>query len=153
MKNLVKSLFIITLLGFFSCSPQVKPYSAEVNYINKEAAGTITVKSTGYGKNKEKAMIDAQKNAFRVILFKGLPGTQLNVPMVDNENEARSKNTAYFEKFFDQEFYKTFIMSSTQSSNLEKVKGGKKINVDLKINYNALRSDLEQNKVIRKFGF
>lgn len=153
MKNIVKSLFVITLLGLFSCSPQVKPYSAEVNFINKEAAGTITVKSTGYGNNREKAMIDAQKNAFRVILFKGLPGTQLNVPMVDNENDARSNNASYFEKLFDQEFYKTFIMSSTPSSNLVKVKGGKKIEVNLKINYNSLRIDLEQNKIIRKFGF
>jgi hypothetical protein len=44
-------------------------------------------------------------------------------------------------------------MSSTESSNLIKMKGTKKITVDVKINYNSLRKDLEQNQLIRKFGF
>ena len=44
-------------------------------------------------------------------------------------------------------------MSSTESSNLIDLKTGKKIFVDVKINFNSLRKDLEQNNIIRKFGF
>lgn len=153
MKNIQKSLFIIAIIGLHSCSPKLIPYSAEVNFLYKEAQGTIAVKSTGYGNNQTDAVSDAQKNAFKVILFKGLPGTELNVPLIENEVEAKSKKAEYFKKFFDKGNYKTFMMSSTESSNLIKVKGGKKIYVDVKINYNSLRKDLEQNQVIRKFGF
>lgn len=144
---------IIANLGLHSCSPKLQPYSSEVNFLYKEAQGTIAVKSTGYGKNQTDAVMDAQKNAFKVILFKGLPGTELNVPLIENENDAKSKHADYFKKFFDEGNYKTLMMSSTESSNLIKMKGTKKITVDVKINYNSLRKDLEQNQLIRKFGF
>jgi len=142
---------IIAILGLQGCSPKI--YSAEVNFLYKEAQGTIAVKSTGYGKNQYDAVIDAQKNAFKVLLFKGLPGTELNVPLIENENDAKSKHADYFKKFFDDGNYKIFMMSSTESSNLIKLQGAKKISVDVKINYNSLRKDLEQNQLIRKFGF
>lgn len=152
MKYTYKFLFVI-IIGLQSCSPKLQPYSAEVNFIYKEATGTIAVKSTGYGNNQTDAVSDAQKNAFIVILFKGLPGTELNIPLVENENEARSKHSDYFNKFFDEGYYKKFMMSSTESSKLIKMKGLNKITVDVKINYNSLRKDLEQNQLIRKFGF
>jgi len=154
MKNKLKSILgIIVILGLHSCSPKKQPYSAEVNFLYKEAQGTIAVKSTGYGKNQTEAVADAQKTAFKVLLFKGLPGTELNIPLIENENDAKSKNSEYFKKFFDQGNYRSFMMSSTESSNLIRLKGTKKITVDVKINYNSLRKDLEQNQLIRKFGY
>lgn len=154
MNSKLKSILVaMSILGLQSCSPKLQPYSGEVNFLYKEAQGTIAVKSTGYGKNQSEAVADAQKNAFKILLFKGLPGTELNVPLIENENDAKSKHGDYLRKLFDQENYKTFMMSSTESSNLIKMKGTKKITVDLKINYNSLRKDLEQNQVIRKFGY
>ena len=44
-------------------------------------------------------------------------------------------------------------MSSTLSENSIKSKDGVYSSIDLKINYNSLRKDLEQNNIIRKFGF
>jgi hypothetical protein len=154
MNNKIKLILgLIVILGLHSCSPKLQPYSGEVNFLYKDTQGTIGVKSTGYGKNQIEAVADAQKNAFKVILFRGIPGTDLNVPLLENENDAYSKNGAYFKKFFDQGNYKTFMMSSTESSNLIKMKGTNKITVDVKINYNSLRKDLEYNQLIRKFGF
>ncbi len=154
MKNNLKLfLFLIVIIGFYKCSPKLETYTAEVNFINREAQGTIVLKSTGYGKNHAEAVTDAQINAFKVILFKGIPGTELNIPLIENEKNVTSQHSEYFKNFFDGGLYKTFMMSSTESSNLIKMKGTKKINVDLKINYNSLRKDLEQNQLIRKFGF
>jgi|688.fasta_scaffold780609_2 hypothetical protein len=136
-----------------NCSPKIQSYSAEVNFLYKEAQGTIGVKAIGYGENQESAVEDAQKSAFKILLFKGIPGTELNIPLIQNENEATSKNSNYFKKLFDEGYYKTFLMSSTESSNLIKIKGNKKITVDMKINYNSLRKDLENNLIIRKFGY
>ena len=154
MQIKIKSILgLILILGLHSCSPKLHSYSAEVNFLYKEEQGTIAVKSTGYGKNQSEAVADAQVNAFKVLLFNGLPGTELNVPLIENEFEAKSKNSNYFKKFFEERNYKTFIMSSTESSNLIKMKGTKKITVDVKINYNSLQKDLEQNQLIRKFGY
>jgi hypothetical protein len=150
MKNI---LFVFLIALFIACSSKIKPYSGEVNFLHKEAQGTIGIKAIGYGKNQESAVEDAQKNAFKILLFKGIPGTELNIPLIQNESEATSKYSSYFSKFFDDGFYKTFIMSSSESSNLIKMKGYKKISVDIRINYNSLRKDLENNLLIRKFGF
>ena len=144
------------ILGIAACNPKMKPntpYIAEVNFLYKDAQGTIGVKSVGYGKNNEDAIMDAQENAFNVILFKGLPGTEMNIPLVENEYEAKSRNPKYFKKFFNDQYYKTFLMSSNESSNLIDLKNTKKISVDIKINYNSLRKDLEINQIIRKFGY
>lgn len=153
VKILKSTLSLIIILEFHSCNPKIQSYAAEVNFLHREAQGVISVKSTGYGKNQIEAVADAQINAFKVLLFKGLPGTELNLPLIENENDAKSKHSDYFKKFFEQGIYKTFIMSSTESSNLIKVNGTKKISADIKINYNSLRKDLEQHQLIRKFGY
>ncbi len=150
MKN---SLLILLTALIISCSSNVKPYSGEVNFLYKDAQGTIGVKAIGYGNNQESAVEDAKKNAFKILLFKGIPGTELNIPLIQNESEATSKNSNYFKKLFDEGYYKTFLMSSTESSKLIKMKGYKKISVDMKINFNSLRKDLENNSITRKFGY
>lgn len=151
MKYLLFLVAIFTL-GLHSCSPKF-PYSGEVNFLYKDAQGTIGLKSTGFGRNHFEAVMDAEKNAFKVLLFRGVPGTELNIPLIENESEVTSRNKKYFDDLFDNGKYKTFLMSSNPSSNLMKVKGTKKINVDVKINYNSLRKDLEQNQLIRRFGY
>lgn len=145
---------MIIILTIFGCSPKVVNYeTSEVNFISKETNGTITLKSLGYGNNLETAVANAQIKCFDVLLFKGIPGTELNVPLIENEIVAKQNNSNYFIKFYEQNYYKSFIMSSTESSNLIDLKTGKKIFVDIKINFNSLRKDLEQNHIIRKFGF
>lgn len=153
MTKILKSILTIILLSLISCGPKLQSNSGEVNFLYKDAEGSIAVKSVGYGTNRENAVIDAQKNAFKILLFRGIPGTDLNVPLIDNENEAKLKNTNYFKNFFEEGNYKTFMMSSTESSNLVKVNGVKKIVIDIKINYNSLRKNLEQNQLVRKFGY
>lgn len=144
---------LIAILGLHSCSPKIAPYSGEVIFLNKKNQGVIIVESNGYGKNLNHALVDAQINAFKVLMFKGLPGSDLNVPLIENEKKASIKHKAYFNEFFDGGNYKSFMMSSIESSDLIKIRGGKKISMEVVINYNSLRRDLEQNQIIRKFGY
>ena len=145
-------LLLFLILGLYACSPKLQSSSAEVNFLYKEAQGVIVVKSIGYGKSLSDAVQDAQKSAFRIILFRGLPGTDLNVPLITDGDNVVQQHQDYFKKFFDQGYYKNFMMSSTESSNLIKINGMNKISVDVKINYNSLRIDLENFRIIRKFG-
>lgn len=145
--------FIISILSLvlFSCSPV--QYSSIVKFENKESSGSYILSSTGSSKKATEAITNAEKNAFKVVLFKGLPGTDLSIPLVENQAAAEVEHKAYFDRFFNENGYTAFIMNRNTSFPTNKIKGGYETSVIVKINLQALRKDLEQNKVIRKFGY
>lgn len=149
------SVFAILIILFttYSCSEKLIP-SAEVNYVSGNE-GTITMRSIGVGTNQMEAIANAEKIAINVILFRGLPESIQKTALIGtSESEEMDKHKDYFEKFYSQNRYRTFIMSSIPVSNLIKQNGGQKsIAADVKVNLVALRKDLEQNNIIRKFGF
>ncbi|WP_154859429.1 hypothetical protein [Cyclobacterium xiamenense] len=144
---------VVAILGLHGCSPKMHTESGEVNFLSKESQAVFLVKSMGYGKNRVEAVANAEKNAFRVLLFRGLPGSDVPLPLVENEAHTRSVHATYLRHFFAGNRYRSFLMSSKESSKLTKIPGGKRIAVDLKINHHSLRRDLEENQVIRKFGY
>lgn len=149
------SVFAILIILFttYSCSEKLIP-SAEVNYVSGNE-GTITMRSIGVGTNQMEAIANAEKIAINVILFRGLPESIQKTALIGtSESEEMDKHKDYFEKFYSQNRYRTFIMSSIPVSNLIKQNGGQKsIAADVRVNLVALRKDLEQNNIIRKFGF
>ena len=71
-----------------------------------------------------------------------------------NEKEIQEQHRAYFKELLDKDRYCSFIISNVPISQFEKDATKKKrIIVDVKVNIKALRLDLEQNGIIRKFGF
>ncbi len=151
--QLTKLIGIIILISIVkSCSYKTIP-TAEVNYLSSKE-GTITMRAIGNGLNSEDAINDAEKNAINVLLFRGLPESEQKVALIEtNEDEVTNTHKDYFTKFYKEKRYRTFVMSSIQTTELIKKKGGKKsITVDIKINLVALRKDLEQNNIIRRFG-
>jgi hypothetical protein len=147
-------LVLLILISFtYSCSQKTLPTS-EVNYVSGNA-GTITMRTIGNGSNESEAISEAEKNAINVLLFRGLPESEQKSALVGtNESEEIEKHKTYFEKFYTQKRYKTFFMSSIPVSDFAKQKGGaKSLTLDVKVNLAALRTDLEQNNIIRKFGF
>jgi len=156
MKYPINTLLIAIICFFGACSPKLMP-SAEVNYLGKGTQGTIQLRSIGYSKkwkNIEDAKLAAERNAFDAIFFRGIPGTDIENALIGtNEQELKSKHSAYFSKFYNDKRFRTFIMASNPTTPIIKEKGYNKITVDLKINIQSLRKDLEENGVIRKFGF
>jgi len=152
--NKISSFVIVSfVLITSSCSMKTMP-SSEVNYISGKE-GTITMRAIGFGTNQEDAIIDAEINSFNVILFRGLPESEQKIALIGtNESNEKERHKDYFNKFFTDKRYKTFMMSSIPTSTLTRHKGGKKsIAVDVKINLLSLRKDLEENNIIRKFGY
>ena len=79
------------------------------------------------------------------LLFRGLPNSNQTVPIIStSEEQAKQQFPAYFKTFIDNKRYQTFITSSTKNSN-----GSRRIVINTK----ALKQDLEQNSIIRKFGY
>jgi hypothetical protein len=148
----MKLVFLVVLpLFLFSCSPV--QYSSIVKFENKESVGSYILSATGFSKKSTEAIIDAEKNAFKVLLFKGLPGTDLSVPLIESQSTAEAEHKNYLDRLFNEGGYAAFIMNRNTSFPIKKIKGGYETSVILKINIQALRKDLEQNKVIRKFGY
>jgi len=151
VKYFVIILLCCATLVFQSCKPI--SYSSEVIFQAKENSGVYIVRAFGYAKKSKDAVLEAEKNAFRVVLFKGLPGTDLSVPLVENESSSMSQNKSFYDKFFDGGGYRSFIMNRNDSYTPKKIRNGYQSEVTIKINIAALRRELEQNQIIRKFGF
>ena len=145
---------ILVLLAFtFSCSKKII-FTSEVNYLTS-TGGTLTVRTTGIGSDLQSALSAAERQVFDVLFFRGLPGSEQKTALIgSNETEEMNMQKDYFNNFYSKNRYKTFIMSSIPKTGLinQKGKGGKVV-VDVKINLMALRKDLEESNIIRKFGY
>ncbi|MBK8565783.1 MAG: hypothetical protein IPN76_21185 [Saprospiraceae bacterium] len=150
-----KQLFYLSFFlyfGFLSCNSS-KVITGEVNYLNATEAGTLLVSAAGYGQSKPDAIANAQTNAFNNLIFRGIPGSQYQLPMVQDESKARKEHGKYFSNLLEQGGYKPFMMLSEEQTGYSvSRKGQKNITVMVKINVDALRRDMEQKGVVRKFG-
>lgn len=144
-------IIIISILCLAACKTSYQ--TASVNYLSGDA-NTLTLRCVGYGNTKITILEDAEKNAVSTLLFRGIPDSQQKNPLVSiSEIEAIKTHKKYFNDFFEKGRYKTFVMSSIPVGDITKYHGTtKQQTLDIKLNLRALRTDLEQNGVIRKFG-
>lgn len=173
MKNKLKIITLfITLLIIESCGSkkQVAFFpTSEVTY--QDYTGDILVlRVLGYGFNENAAIEDAQMRAMETLFFRGIPNSSISKPLVGyNEREQKLKNAAYYNDFFGNKRFLTFISETSFlggqeqkviATKISKKKGAKQdmvdalvVATDVFINVKPLRKDLEQKKIIRKFGF
>jgi hypothetical protein len=145
-------LFYFFALFLLLSSCKTSQYQTPNIFLISENKGEITLKATT--QNNNKGVEEAQKLAIQTILFRGIANSNsLNIPLIPNENQSLLQHKEYFSNFFDKGFYKTFFLLSQESNISKNVRGHKQLDVVMKINVNALRRDLEQNGIIRKFGY
>ncbi len=153
---LLTLLFFSFAFSFHGVAQKEGPPTAQVNYISSPENGTMMVKVIGYGKKKEAAINQGEKTIFEVLMYRGLPGSPQTQPLIpfDKQSKVKQDHKKYLEEFFDGN-YKTFIMSTNAVTELVKVPKikYKKITLEVKVNYAALRKELEEQKLVRKFGF
>ena len=153
-KFLLFATIILFCFCFQNCRTAKVPYNAMVTNVSDPdlTSGLIHLHSAGKGFKEEDAISDAEKNAFNAILFVGVPASPQERPMLPDESSAKSSNASFFQNFFDAKGYRNFI-TSISNNGFTKDSDGKKITtIDVKINLNALRNNLENNHVIKKFG-
>lgn len=146
----ILSLFLLAACAQRTYSPQVKNNSSTEE-------GTIRIQSTGLGNNLPEAYNNAVENAFSALLFKGVPESIQSTPLIPDEMKAKSQYPNILACFKDKKCYTQFLTSATKDGNKERVRGSGLLNYEVKsdvtINVRALRTYLEQNNVIRKFGY
>ncbi|WP_179320196.1 hypothetical protein [Winogradskyella helgolandensis] len=152
MKNTI--IVACAVLMLIACKATPTPLVADVTYKSYEKQ-IMSVASIGYGSKLETALENAQKNAIDVILFRGVPNSSLNTPLVGtNESNAKQTHQSYFEEFYANKRYTSFITQSVSNTPIKKLENGNKgIKATIKVNIEALKRDLESNGIIRKFGY
>lgn len=151
---ILRFLPLCLLFALFTACSKKPVQTAGVHYKSHQGKA-ITITSTGYGKNKREAISNAEKNAFDVLLFKGVQGSPYVKPLIPKpESEVKARNASYFENLYDKQAYKGFVTYSNIISPGSKDKQSKKVfaGVEMTINIPSLRRDLEQQGLIKKFG-
>ncbi|SFM90132.1 hypothetical protein SAMN05421738_10414 [Algoriella xinjiangensis] len=150
-KYIVKLLLFSTiLLLFIGCSKHISPNSSNLHMINSSSQ-QIIVSVEGIGNNEGEAIYNGELKMIKTLLFQGIPDTNYSLPLInESEENVMNNNPFYFERFYTDK-YKNFIVSNQVLSNT-KSKGVHVLRMEIVVNTSALRRDLEQNNVIRKFG-
>jgi hypothetical protein len=130
----------------------------EVECIRSGNDGTQLIKVWTYVKKPKKAIDQAKLNAIHALIFKGIKagvsGCAHNPLALKPDTE--EKHAEYFQIFFKKYGkYLQFINSS--SGNVkpsDRIRQNKlyKIGVEISVNYSLLRKELENDKIIDKFG-
>ena len=150
MKSQVKTIICCCILVLSGCHGFQKVYSCRCCENN---ADKIVLRTTGYGNTERNAELDACRYAIEQILFRGIPDSEQHTPLIStNEQEVRTRNSDYFKELFDKGRYASFVSSAPIIESGVK-RGTHWVVCDVTVNLRALRSDLENNKIIRKFGY
>lgn len=141
----------IGVLCFVACKT-INYQTTNTTYLTGNAY-SISMRVVGFGQKSNEPQDYAELQAIKVLLFRGLPNSQQKEPLVSvTENDAENIHKEYFKSLFEGR-YKSFIVNSKPSSDVQKIERNKyQQTFDIIVNIKALRADLESNGVIRKFG-
>ena len=148
----MKRYFLLTVLSVM-CLCGCRSLKPMYNVIAIHSdANTITLRCNGYGKTNADALTDAGKYAMEQLLFRGIPNSNQRNPLIGtDEVTAKSQYKTYLTELFDNERYLSFL-TLTKPIDGDKKYGKFWTVADITINLRALRMDMEQAGIIRKFG-
>lgn len=153
MKHTRILLASIILLFVSNCSNKVTP-TAEVKFLSTKD-GVINLRSTGYCKltaTQDDCINEAQQNAFRILFYRGIPGSQQPHPLIGIDETEKTQGEKFLKEMFSTGNYKTFIVSVAPVSTIQKQQKQKKITIDMGINLQSLRTALEKQHIKPPFG-
>ena len=145
----------------------------EVKAMEQGKQGTVLFKVYSYGYTNTQALDRAKMDAVHAVLFKGIPGSNSQFPLVPLET--LNANQKYFQDFFGgvegeisqyslgvvkvkegarQGPYRIYVSESGDGSIEERAKVGSmiKIGIPVAVNLDALRKKLEDDGIVRRFG-
>lgn len=147
----MKKAFITLLVAFIALAEAPAQYQSSVAGATKN---TVTLRCTGYGRKAAIAATDAELSAVKTLLFAGAKGTPHSIPLIQESKETMEDKFKRFFNAFYNDTYKDFIESSVivvpYGKNALKQKC---ITLDVCIRVSQLRAYLENNGIIRNFGF
>jgi hypothetical protein len=158
MKSVLVLFFSLFVLNNLQAQKDRDPasYNYEVQFIKTGLEGTELFKVYSYCKKEKDCFEYAKVNALKAILFKGIPGSGLQRPLVSDPG-AEDKFRDYFKAFFSEGGkYLNFVAISNDGSieDDDRLKVGKqlKIGVVVSVQKANLRRELEAAGIIKKLS-
>ena len=153
-QNIARNAGLLLVGLTWSAGLLAQDYGGYVKYSGSPGTGVVTVVSNGFGKNSSQSNGNALAGAFYALLFKGLPGSACDLPMVPHEEEKKNDPTIIA---LLNGGYNAFVMEDVTQNQVKtnkKQDGVTGISTThlITINCAALRRYLEEKSVIRKFG-
>lgn len=128
------------------------PYTRTAEVVSiKSTDRTITLHASTQAASINQAILYSERLAMENILFRGIPKSSQEHPIIADEYKTTTANKAYFEWLLSEQAYRRFYIESTLYRQ-QQTKGNAFITQQITIDLEALRKDLEQQNVIRKFG-
>jgi hypothetical protein len=109
----------------------------------------------GFGKKKPEAFDNAVSTSFRQLLTRGIAGSFQYKPLLGSKPHAvMAKHKAFFNAFFADKTYTSFLVAQRAGRFSRKTKKkNANLTVQLEVNVSSLHAYLEEQGVVRKFGF
>lgn len=118
--------------------------------------GTKFIKVWGFGKNVDKAVMSAKRNAVHACIFRGLPGcsTANATPAIMRNPNGYADHQEYFDEFFEAGgAYLAYVNQTTDGvpsgQDRRKVKGGYKVAIYAQVMYDNLKAKLEADGLVK----
>lgn len=131
-------------------------FNYEVICLGVGQDGTKMIKVWGYGKKPEDAAFNAKKNVVAAALFRGVPGGNgaAPTPAIVDMN-AFEENVDFFNDFFKAGgLYLNYVNVTTDGApsgdDRIKMSKGYKVAISASVDFNRLRSYLEEKGIARK---
>lgn len=129
-------------------------YNYEVQFIRTGLEGTELFKVYSYCKKEKDCFEYAKMDAVKAIIFKGIPGSGMQRPMV-TEVGAEDKYRDYFKEFFKEGGkYLNYVSISNDGSisDEDRMKVGKKLKIGVFVSVQKanLRKELEAAGIAKK---
>ena len=147
LKNFNRTLLLILILSPLHINAQM--------IYNQCSSGTVSLDMTIQESKVEKAVPTAQIQSIFQVLFRGVPGTNVETPLLTtNEDEWFNAFPEYFERLLNEKNgrYPSFIVSSVLLSKGKNEDKKKYVSLRICVNVNALNHDLENHGIKRRFG-
>lgn len=153
MKIQHTTLLIITVF-ILACSPKLNIGYERTGMVtcDKYDKMTITLISESQAASTSNGIYYAERNAIENLLFKGIPKSNQEKPLIPNEYAAKDKHADFLFDFIENRGYKSYVISSLIVNDYSN-RGVHMVTEEIKIDLTNLRRYLESNQVIKKFGF
>ncbi|EDM44318.1 hypothetical protein SCB49_04795 [unidentified eubacterium SCB49] len=151
-------LALLLVLGSCSTTKVYNPHS-DSSVIAHDTQGAVTLRGYGpeveskKGKGDRNAVKLAQKKALQQLFYFGFVGTDFKNPMIRKGESVETKHKAYFDKFWESGYLRFVTDSKDTLYECKDEKNCVSASSVFTINYNMLRKEFENNKIINKIGF
>ncbi|MGH7444508.1 MAG: hypothetical protein ACREKM_06510 [Longimicrobiales bacterium] len=94
-------------------------------------------------------VVCAEVDAIRALLFTGVPGSGVPRALIRNEQEARQRHAEYLDALLEEGGHSRYVVRASRAEGRNDASPSWTVIV----NHDALRIALEQQGVIRRFGY